>query len=190
MIKLDDNLLTELGLAALPAEEKRALLKQIYETLEMRVGTTLARQMTDAQLDEFEGFITRNDEQGALQWLESNFPNYKEVVSQEFEVLKGEVRQAAPQILSSVTTHHQQPQAPPQMAHPQQPAYDQSAYAQPAPQPQYQQMPPAHPQQQYPQQPQQGFPGQAHPQQQPYGPAPYGAPQQPPVDQSQYGTAA
>ena len=56
MIKLDDNLLTELGLQTLPPEEKRALLKQIYETLEMRVGTTLARQMTDSQLDEFEGF--------------------------------------------------------------------------------------------------------------------------------------
>ena len=93
MIKLDDNLLTELGLQTLPPEEKRALLKQIYETLEMRVGTTLARQMTDSQLDEFEGFITRNDEQGALHWLETNFPNYKDVVSQELTELRSlEVR--------------------------------------------------------------------------------------------------
>ena len=88
MIKLDDNLLAELGLQALPAEEKKALLKHIYETLEMRVGTTLARQMTDAQLDEFESFINSNDEAGALRWLENNFPNYKYVVAQEFEVIK------------------------------------------------------------------------------------------------------
>ena len=140
MIKLDDNLLTELGLQTLPPEEKRALLKQIYETLEMRVGTTLARQMTDSQLDEFEGFITRNDEQGALHWLETNFPNYKDVVSQEFEVLKGEVRQASPQILASAQAHHQQQYA--QMP-PQQPQdYQQAQAAQygPAPAP-YNQMP-------------------------------------------------
>jgi hypothetical protein len=173
MIKLDDNLLTELGLAALPAEEKRALLKQIYETLEMRVGTTLARQMSDAQLDEFEGFITRNDEQGALQWLEGNFPNYKDVVAQEFETLKGEVRQSAPQIMASVAAHQQQAAQMPQ------PAYDpyaqQQQYQQPMPQ-QYQQMP-----QQQPMPPAQPYYGA--PVQQPM-------PQQMPPDQSQFEQAA
>lgn len=179
MIKLDDNLLTELGLAALPAEDKRALLKQIYETLEMRVGTTLARQMTDAQLDEFEGFITRNDEQGALQWLESNFPNYKDVVAQEFETLKGEVRQAAPQILSSVAAHQQQA-----MQQPQQPAYDPYAQPQQPVQQAYQQMPP---QQQYAAQ-QPGVPMQ-QPQQQ-NGPAPYPQMPQAPAAQSDFEQAA
>ena len=100
MIKLDDNLLTELGLQSLPTEDKKALLRHIYEVLEMRVGTTLARQMTDAQLDEFESFIKQDDEAGALKWLETNFPNYKDVVAQEFEALKAEVRQSAPQILA------------------------------------------------------------------------------------------
>lgn len=182
MIKLDDNLLTELGLQTLPPEEKRALLKQIYETLEMRVGTTLARQMTDAQLDEFEGFITRNDEQGALHWLETNFPNYKDVVSQEFEVLKNEVRQASPQILASAQAHHQQyaqmPQQTPPQAY-QQPQYA-DPYAQPAPgvaqQPTYQQYATPAPQQQQPQQ---------------YGPTPYSQPpQQNPVDQTDFEQAA
>jgi hypothetical protein len=101
MIKLDDDLLQELGLAALPAEEKKKLLAHIYETLEMRVGMKLAEQMTDAQLSEFEQFIDRNDEAGALKWLETNFPNYKDVVAAEFERLKGEITQVAPQILAS-----------------------------------------------------------------------------------------
>lgn len=134
MIKLDDNLLAELGLHVLPPEEKKNLLRHIYETLEMRVGTTLAQQMTDAQLDEFEGFINANDEAGALRWLETNFPNYKDVVAQEFEKLKAEVRQAAPQILASV---QQQPQMQPAMGQmPQQPQYQQP----PIP-PQYNPMP-------------------------------------------------
>jgi len=130
MIKLDDDLLAQLGLQALPVEEKKALLKHIYETLEMRVGTTLAQQMTDQQLDEFEGFINRNDEAGALHWLETNFPNYKDVVAQEFEKLKAEVGQAAPQILAS--SQSVAPVAPqPQMQQPQ--------YQQPMPQQQPQQ---------------------------------------------------
>lgn len=103
MIKLDDDLLKELGLAGLPPEEKKKLLAHIYETLEMRVGMKLAEQMTDAQLTEFEQFIDRNDEAGALRWLETNFPNYKDVVSAEFENLKTEISHVAPQILAAST---------------------------------------------------------------------------------------
>lgn len=101
MIKLDDDLLKELGLDALPPNEKKKLLAHIYETLEMRVGMKLAEQMSEAQLNEFEGFITTNDEAGALRWLETNFPNYKDVVSAEFEALKAEIKQVAPQILAN-----------------------------------------------------------------------------------------
>ncbi|HJQ08610.1 MAG TPA: DUF5663 domain-containing protein [Candidatus Saccharimonadales bacterium] len=114
MIKLDDDLLQELGLAALPAEEKKKLLAHIYETLEMRVGMKLAEQMSDAQLTEFEQFIDRNDEAGALRWLETNFPHYKDVVASEFEALKKEIHQVAPQILASSAqaAGAQQPAAP------------------------------------------------------------------------------
>ena len=162
MIKLDDDLLAELGLAALPPDDKKRMLTHIYETLEMRVGMELAKQMSDAQLNEFEQFINRNDEACALKWLETNFPNYKEVVAAEFEKLKVEIKQVAPQILHDAQAAAQAPQ--PQMA---------PAGADPnagyAPQPQHQ-MPP----QQYappaggyapaPQPPQQGVPAQPQPQ--------------------------
>lgn len=101
MIKLDENLLTELGLGSLPKPEKTAFLKHMYETLEMRVGTRLAERMSDQQMMEFEQFIKSNDEQGAFHWLETNFPNYKEVVAEEFEKLKGEIQPLVPQILSA-----------------------------------------------------------------------------------------
>ena len=108
MLKIDDNLLQELGLGALPAEEKRALLNHVYETLEMRVGMRLADQMTNEQLDEFETYFEAKDDAGAFKWLETNFPNYKEIVNDEFEKLKAEVGQAAPQILAA---SQQPPQA-------------------------------------------------------------------------------
>lgn len=101
MFKLDDNFLQELGLGNLPVDEKKAMLSHIYETLEMRVGMKLAEQMTNEQLDEFERFIDGNDESGALTWLETNFPNYKQVVADELEVLKGEVKANATQIVDA-----------------------------------------------------------------------------------------
>jgi hypothetical protein len=114
MFQLDDNLLKELGLGELPAEEKNKMLAHIYETLELRVGMKLAEQMSDAQLDEFEGFIDRNDEPGALNWLETNFPDYKEVVASELDKLKAEIKQQAPAIMQATMTDMggQQPEPP------------------------------------------------------------------------------
>lgn len=107
MFKLDNNLLVELGLGDLPAEEKNKMLSHIYETLEMRVGMKLAEQMTNEQLDEFEGFINQNDEAGALKWLETNFPDYKQVVAQELEKLKAEIKQNAAAIVEASKSEDQ-----------------------------------------------------------------------------------
>lgn len=101
MFKLDNALLDELGLGALPPDEKTKMLGHIYETLEMRVGMKLAEQMTNEQLDEFESYIDRNDEPGALKWLETNFPDYKQVVASELDKLKSEIKQNAPAILAA-----------------------------------------------------------------------------------------
>lgn len=129
-LKLDNALLDEIGLGALPVDEKSKMLAHIYETLEMRVGVRLAEQMSDQQLDEFESFINANDEAGALHWLETTFPAYKQVVADEFEKLKAEIAQVAPHIVSEALQAAQQQPLPPQ---------------QPV-QPQYQQQPPQPPQ--------------------------------------------
>lgn len=101
MFKLDNDFLVSLGLGALPPEEKNKMLAHIYDTLEMRVGMKLAEQMSEQQLSDFEKFIDSNDESGALKWLETNFPNYKQVVADELEKLKSEISSVAPQILAS-----------------------------------------------------------------------------------------
>lgn len=101
MLKIDNSLLEEIGLGSLPDGEKNSLLRHIYETLEMRVGMRLADQMTNEQLDEFEQYFEAKDDAGAFKWLETNFPNYKDIVQEEFDKLKAEVRQSAPQILAA-----------------------------------------------------------------------------------------
>lgn len=100
MFKLDENFLKDIGLGDLPAEQKSLMLKDIYDTLELRVGMKLAEQMSDAQLDEFEGLIDQKDDAAALKWLETNFPNYKQVVAGELNTLKEEIKASAPQILA------------------------------------------------------------------------------------------
>jgi len=162
MLKLDNDLLAQLGLGGLPDDQKQAMLQYIYEILELRVGTNLANQMTDEQLDEFEKFIDDKGEANqaqALQWLEANLPNYKQVVNEVFEQLKVEIRQMAPQLLAS--TPQQMGQMPNQ---PPLPGTAPSGYVAPAaPYPAYQN-PYAAPQQYGAQSP---LPPQA-----PYGPAP------------------
>jgi cell division septation protein DedD len=105
MLKIDNSLLEEVGLGGLPDSEKNSFLKHIYETLEMRVGVRLADQMTNQQLDEFEQYFEAKDDAGAFQWLETNFPNYKDIVQQEFDKLKAEITQTAPQILAASQAH-------------------------------------------------------------------------------------
>jgi hypothetical protein len=135
MLKIDNTLLQDIGLGGLPDAEKNSLLKHVYETLEMRVGMRLADQMTNQQLDEFEQYFEAKDDAGAFKWLETNFPNYKDIVQEEFDKLKNEVAQSAPGILGASQAQVQAGLAqPPQPAMPQgQPHADFSA-----PQPAYQ----------------------------------------------------
>jgi len=77
MFKLDDKFLEELGLAALPAEQKQAFLQHIYSELEIRVGERLTENMSDELLDEFGNFVDMN-EAGMKKWFDENLPDYSE----------------------------------------------------------------------------------------------------------------
>lgn len=77
MFQLDDKFLEDVGLGGLPDEQKQAFLAYFREQLELRVGTRLSEGLSDAQLDEFESFIDR-DETKVNEWLEANVPNYTE----------------------------------------------------------------------------------------------------------------
>ncbi|HET9411925.1 MAG TPA: DUF5663 domain-containing protein [Candidatus Saccharimonadales bacterium] len=91
MFSIDDDFLQSLGLGGLPDDQKQAFIQHLYEELELRVGTRLSDGMSDDQLAAFEKLIDANDETGALKWLESNRPDFKDVVADELEKLKEEI---------------------------------------------------------------------------------------------------
>lgn len=137
MFQLDDNFLQDVGLAALPEDQKQAFLQHIYEELELRVGTKLSQGLSEQQMSEFESFVDQNEdkvrswfnenmpdyasrqdfvqlsqaapqgttelallcEYGSLKWLELNRPDYRQVVAEELETLKNEIRSNASAIL-------------------------------------------------------------------------------------------
>lgn len=101
MFQLNDDFLQTVGLGDMPEDQRMPFLQHLYETLELRVGTRLSEGMSNAQLAAFEKLIDANDEKGALTWLESNRPNYKQVVAEELEKLKQEVIASRDQILAS-----------------------------------------------------------------------------------------
>lgn len=101
MFQLNDDFLQSVGLGDMPAEQRQAFLEHLYETLEIRVGNRLAEGMGDEQLAEFEKLIDTNNEQGAIDWLATNRPNYKEVVSEELEKLRQEVMASKDKILAA-----------------------------------------------------------------------------------------
>jgi hypothetical protein len=75
MFQLDDKFLADIGLSNLPAEQKQAFLQHIYEELELRVGTKLSDGLSDAQLEEFEKIIDK-DQTVIDTWLSAHVQDY------------------------------------------------------------------------------------------------------------------
>lgn len=76
MFQLDDKFLADIGLSNLPDDQKQAFLQHIYEELELRVGTRLSDGLSDAQLEQFEKVIDR-DQATIESWIAQYAPNYQ-----------------------------------------------------------------------------------------------------------------
>lgn len=77
MFQLDDKFLQDLGLDQLPEDQRQAFLQHIYEELELRVGTKLSDGLSDAQLEEFESIIDKNEDV-ITTWVAQHAPTYQQ----------------------------------------------------------------------------------------------------------------
>ena len=88
-MQFDEQFLQEMGLSAMPEEQKQAFLDYVQEELEVRIGERISKGLTEVQLNEFD-MIT--DPAEAAKWLEKNRPDYREIVTRTIEEMKAEIR--------------------------------------------------------------------------------------------------
>lgn len=88
-MQFDDKFLQEMGLQAMPEDQKQAFLGYVQEELEVRIGERISRGLTEIQLNEFDMI---NDPTEAAKWLEINRPDYREIVTRTIEEMKDEIR--------------------------------------------------------------------------------------------------
>lgn len=88
-MEFDEKFLQEMGLSAMPEEQKQKFLNYVQEELEVRIGERISRGLTEAQLMEFD-MLT--DQAQITAWLERNRPDYREIVNRTINEMKEEIR--------------------------------------------------------------------------------------------------
>lgn len=88
-MEFNEQFLQEMGLSAMPEEQKQKFLDYIQTELEIRIGQRISKGLTEVQLNEFD-MIT--DPAEATEWLEKNRPDYREIVNRTIEEMKSEIR--------------------------------------------------------------------------------------------------
>lgn len=88
-MKFDENFLTEMGLLSMPEDQKQQFLSYLQEELEVRIGERISNGLTETQLNEFDLI---NDPAEAAKWLNTNRPDYREIVNRTIEEMKTEVQ--------------------------------------------------------------------------------------------------
>ena len=88
-MQFDETFLQEMGLTAMPEDQKQAFLDYVKEELEVRIGERISRGLTDIQLNEFDLI---DDQAEATAWLEKNRPDYRDIVTRTIEEMKSEIR--------------------------------------------------------------------------------------------------
>lgn len=96
-MEFNEDFLIEMGLAAMPEEQKQDFLAYVQEELEVRIGEKISKGLTEVQLNEFD-MIT--DQAEAAKWLEVNRPDYREIVARTIAEMKEEIRANRQQLLS------------------------------------------------------------------------------------------
>ena len=88
-MEFDDKFLQEMGLTAMPEDQKQKFLDYVQEELEVRIGERISKGLTQTQLNEFDMIV---DPAEAANWLEKNRPDYREIVNRTIEEMKEEIR--------------------------------------------------------------------------------------------------
>ena len=102
-MEFDNNFLQEMGLASMPEDQKQKFLDYAQREVEIRIGERISKGLSEVQLNEFD-MITDQDK--AVEWLERNRPDFREIVSRTIEEIKAEIRANRAKLIPA---HEEQP---------------------------------------------------------------------------------
>lgn len=100
-MRIDDTLISKLGLGALGPTDRANFLRAFQADLERAVGNRLYRLMTDEAVTEFSLAYEREDHDRAYEIMRADVPDLSEVVRQEGDRLCALVGERVPEILAA-----------------------------------------------------------------------------------------
>lgn len=95
-MELNDDFLREVGLSAMPDDQKESFLAYIEEELEVRIGEKISEGIPEEELKKFEAM----DDIDALLWLKENKPDFANIVDKTIDEIKAEVAANRERILA------------------------------------------------------------------------------------------
>jgi hypothetical protein len=101
MIDEDKALAQELGLDGLSQEVQTQQISNFYKTLHLRISMALEDLLTDEQLEEF-GQVNESGDEATEAWFKQAVPNYDQIVEEQTEGLKSDIKQNAERIRSAI----------------------------------------------------------------------------------------
>jgi len=93
MITIDQTTLSDLGIELGDATPE--LLAHMDEQLNLRVAAALLELLDDEQATEYIKLSEAGDNTATLAWVQTNIPDYKDVIQDEVDILLGELAQSS-----------------------------------------------------------------------------------------------
>ena len=87
-MEFDENFLQEMGLATMRADQKPRFLAYVQEEVETRIGEQISQGIPEEKLREFDSISDPDD---AARWLETNRPDYRDIVRHIVDSMKSEI---------------------------------------------------------------------------------------------------
>lgn len=91
---IDPALLRAMGIILDPQKEAE-LIAKLQQILEERIGSTIIESLSPEQAEELEELVNKGDESAVSAWISANITDYEQIVSDEYDMLMGEVAQDA-----------------------------------------------------------------------------------------------
>ena len=88
-MEFNEQFLQEMGLQAMPEDQKQPFLDYVQEELEIRIGQEISKGVPLEKLQEFDQLTEPDD---VIKWFNDNRPDFREIVLRTIEEMKDEIR--------------------------------------------------------------------------------------------------